>query len=161
MWCSGREKNAGLGICSFQKKVPIFVFFSVLYKRTEQSLRSFPFFIKECSDLCVLFPFFLKEQNILFGLISHTNIANLAKKECKKNSSFFFWYIFIYICLYISIYISVYILKKERKVLAFFFILCKRMLYSLSSFLFLQKNVAFFSVLEKRTEKNGTFFWVS
>ena len=26
-----------------------------LYKRTFQSLRSFPFFIKECSDLCILF----------------------------------------------------------------------------------------------------------
>ena len=35
--------------------VPIFAFFSILYKRTEESLRSFPFFIKECSDLCVLF----------------------------------------------------------------------------------------------------------
>ena len=28
---------------------------SVLFKRTFRSLRSFPFFIKECSDLCVLF----------------------------------------------------------------------------------------------------------
>ena len=27
---------------------------SVLFKRTEQSLRSFPFFIKERSDLCIL-----------------------------------------------------------------------------------------------------------
>ena len=28
---------------------------SVLFKRTERSLRSFPFFIKEQNDLCVLF----------------------------------------------------------------------------------------------------------
>ena len=47
--------TSGLGIRSFQKNVPIFAFFSVLYKRTERSLRSFPFFIKERSDLCVLF----------------------------------------------------------------------------------------------------------
>ena len=46
---------AGLGIHSFQKNVLIFAFFSILYKRTFRSLRSFPFFIKECSDLCVLF----------------------------------------------------------------------------------------------------------
>ena len=47
--------ETGLGIRSFQKHVPIFSFFSVLYKRTERSLRSFPFFIKEWNDLCVLF----------------------------------------------------------------------------------------------------------
>ena len=54
----GREEEgvvAVLGIRSFQKNVPIFEFFSVLYKKTEPSLRSFPFFIKECSDHCVLF----------------------------------------------------------------------------------------------------------
>ena len=28
---------------------------SILFKRTERSLRSFPFFIKERNDLCVLF----------------------------------------------------------------------------------------------------------
>ena len=33
----------GLGICSFQKNVPFFVFFCVLYRRTFHSLRSFPF----------------------------------------------------------------------------------------------------------------------
>ena len=47
--------QSGLGIRSFQKNDPIFAFFSVLYKRTERSLRSFPFFIKERSDLCILF----------------------------------------------------------------------------------------------------------
>ena len=46
---------AGLGILSFQKNVPIFAFFSVLYKRMFRSLSSFPFFIKERSDLCILF----------------------------------------------------------------------------------------------------------
>ena len=35
---------AGLGIRSFQKNAPFFAFFSVLLKRTERSLRSFPFF---------------------------------------------------------------------------------------------------------------------
>ena len=46
---------AGLGICSFQKNGTIFAFFSILYKRTERSLHSFPFFIKEQNDLCILF----------------------------------------------------------------------------------------------------------
>ena len=44
-----------VGILSFKKNVPIFAFFSVLYKRTDRSLRSFLFFIKERNDLCVLF----------------------------------------------------------------------------------------------------------
>ena len=44
----------GLGIRSFQKNVTIFAFFSVLYKRMERSLRSFPFFIKEQNVFCVL-----------------------------------------------------------------------------------------------------------
>ena len=61
------HNKSGLGIRSFQNNVPIFAFFSVLYKRTERYLRSFLFFIKE--------------QNVLFGFISHTNIANLAKKR--------------------------------------------------------------------------------
>ena len=92
----------------FSKGHPIFAFFSVLDKRTERSLHYFPFFIKERSDLCVLFrslkkngtifaffsvlykkterslrsfPFFIKERKVLFGFISHTNIANLAKKR--------------------------------------------------------------------------------
>ena len=47
--------TAGLGIHSFQKNGAIFAFFSVLYKRTKWPLRSFPFFIKERNDLCVLF----------------------------------------------------------------------------------------------------------
>ena len=50
-----KELNlAGLGIRSFQKNVPFFMFFCVLYKRTFRSLRSFEFFIKERSVLCVL-----------------------------------------------------------------------------------------------------------
>ena len=49
------EIRTGLSTCSFQKNVPIFAFFSVLYKRTEWSLPSFLFFIKEENDLCVLF----------------------------------------------------------------------------------------------------------
>ena len=128
------------------------------------------------------FLFFIKERNIFFGFISHTNIANLAKKERKKNVPFFFQSIFIYICLYISIYIyiyiyiylyiyiyiylyiSIYILKKERNVLAFF---CKRTKRSRVLFRSLQKNVpffAFFSVLCKRMLRylrSFLFFWVS
>ena len=45
----------GLGIRSFQKIVPFFAFFFILLKRTLRSLHSFPFFIKVCSNLCVLF----------------------------------------------------------------------------------------------------------
>ena len=51
----------------FSKECNVLAFFSVLYKRTELSLCSFPFFIKE--------------RNVLFGFISHTKIANLAKKR--------------------------------------------------------------------------------
>ena len=74
------------------------------------------------------FPFFIKERNVLFGFISHTKIANLAKKERKrtqhsffykdkKECSVFFQYIFIYIYLYISLCTSIYILKKELNIL--------------------------------------------
>ena len=82
------------------------MFFSVLYKRTPCSLRSFPFFIKERGVLCVLsffsvlykrmrhslrsFTFCIKEHGILCVLFGfgHTKIANLAKKkECKRTGS--------------------------------------------------------------------------
>ena len=63
-------KCQGWASVLFKRTGTIFAFFSVLYERTERSLHSFPFFIKE--------------QNILFGFISHTNIANLAKKERKR-----------------------------------------------------------------------------
>ena len=43
--------SSGLGIRSFQKNGMIFAIFSVLYKRTERSLRCFLFFIKERNDL--------------------------------------------------------------------------------------------------------------
>ena len=59
IYCQGRRvkgggSRAGLCIRSFQKNVPFFAFFSVL-----------------------------------FGFISHTNIANLAKKNVQKNVPFF------------------------------------------------------------------------
>ena len=38
----------------YKKNAAFFAFFYVLYKRTRCSLRSFTFFIKECSVLCVL-----------------------------------------------------------------------------------------------------------
>ena len=37
---------------------------SVLFKRTERSLSSFPFLIKEWNDLCVLFRFYKKNRTI-------------------------------------------------------------------------------------------------
>ena len=105
------------------------------------------------------------------------------KKECKRTFPSFFdiylykyVYIYIYIYLYISIYISIYILKKEqtfsrsfakeRNVLAFFYVLCKRTLRSLRSFPFFAKKRCVLCVLlglisrqklEKRTEKKGMF----
>ena len=39
----------------FSKERNVLTFFSVLYKKTERSLHSFLFFIKEQNDLCVLF----------------------------------------------------------------------------------------------------------
>ena len=39
----------------FSKECNVLAFFSVLYKRTWRSLRSFPFFIKEHGVLCILF----------------------------------------------------------------------------------------------------------
>ena len=48
----------------------------ILFKRTEQSLRSFPFFIKE--------------RNILFGFISHTNMENLPSSALRCT-----WYVFL------------------------------------------------------------------
>ena len=38
----------------FSKERNVLAFFPVLYNRTKRSLRSFPFFIKERDDLCVL-----------------------------------------------------------------------------------------------------------
>ena len=108
-----------------------FAFFSVLYKTTERSLRSFLFFIKE--------------PCILFGFISHTKIANLAKKECKRTQR------------------SFYKVKKERNVLgsfankrnvlAFFYVLCKRMLGSLHSFTFFAIECCVLCVLFRSLEK--------
>ena len=139
----------GLGIRSFQKNRTIFAFFSVLYKRTERFLRSFPFFIKE--------------RNILFGFISHTNIANLAKKNVKRTESsvrfsiyiHIYMSIYIFIYLYIYLYISIYILKIRTQHSAFF---CRRTKRSRVLLRSLQNNIAFFSVLKKRMEKNASFF---
>ena len=105
-------------------------------------------------------------------------------KECsilfKERSILFFdIYLYIYVCIYlyifiyISIYISMYLywkkngtisrsFAKERNVLAFFSILCKRTLHSLRSFPFFC-NVLLGLItcqkLEKRIEKDGTFFF--
>ena len=99
----------------------------------------------------------------------------------KKNLTFFFaiyfyiyTYLYIYLYIYIYIYISIYIyckkernvlrsLAKERNILAFIYVLCKRTLRLLRFFPFFSKwNVLLGCIscqkLEKRTEKNGTFF---
>ena len=138
------------------------MFFSVLYKTTERSLRSFPCFIKEhCS---------------LYGFISHTKIANLAKKNNveerrvlfihkvkKERNVLFSIYIYMYISIYIYLYlyISIYLLKKEWNVLhsfakeqnvfTIFYVLCKRTLRSLRSFPLFRKE-------RKRMECS---FWIS
>ena len=51
-------------------------------------------------------------------------------------------------------------LQKNVAFFAFFYILCKRTLRSLGSFPFFAKECCLLCVL-LRTEKNGTFFWVS
>ena len=142
---------------------------SILFKRTERSLRSFPFFIKE--------------RNVLFGFISHTKMANLAKKERKRTQCFFqrtfrsffniYLYIFIYIYLYITIYIYLYIYIEKRKerprvllrsfkknvaFFAFFSVLCKRTFRSLRSFPFFAKEHCVRCVLFRSLQKNIAFF---
>ena len=120
-----------VGHLFFFKERNVLAFFSILYKRMERSLLSFPFFIKE--------------QNILIGFISHTKIANLSKKEGKRTQRSFYKVKterFVLFSIYISIYIYIYMLKKERNdlrsfakernVLAFFYILCKRNPYLFS-----------------------------
>ena len=133
------------------------------------------------------FTYFIKELNILFGFISHTNIANRAKKELNKNVpfflknvSFFFRYIFIYICLYISIYIYIYmyiekrmerscvLLQKNEMFSRSFPFFAKERCVLCVLFCSLQKNGIERNVLlglisrqklEKRMEKNRTFFF--
>ena len=51
-FCKKNGGVPGLGTRSFQKNA--LAFFPILYKRTECFLRSFPFFIKEQNDHCVL-----------------------------------------------------------------------------------------------------------
>ena len=82
------------------------------------------------------FPFFIKERNVLVGFISHTNIANLAKKNIKRMfRSFFDIYLYIYVYIYLYIFLYIYWKKNgtfsrsfanEQNVLAFFSILCKK-----------------------------------
>ena len=154
-----------------------------------RSLRSFPFFIKECSVLCVLFhslqkntaffAFFYilykRTQRSLHSFWFHKSYKK--DKSCKKknikewcilffglknNLKFFFAiYIYLYISIYqyIYIYISINIyFKKERGLgmsslqknvacFAFFYILCKRMLCSLRSFMFFAKECCILCVL--------------
>ena len=80
--------------------------------------------------------------------------------KVKKEHSVLFQYIFIYI-----LYIYIYILKKERNVLrsfakernvlAFFYILCKRMFRSLRSFTFFAKEWDILYILFCSFEKIG------
>ena len=82
-----RKKN-GTFSRSFAKERNVLVFFSVLCKRTESSFRSFPFFAKERSVLCVLFCSLeknRKERNVLLGLISRQKL----EKRTEKKGTFF------------------------------------------------------------------------
>ena len=77
-------------------------------------------------------------------------------------------YVYLYIYLYISMYIYIYILKKERNVLrsfakernvlAFFYVLCKRTLRSLHSFTFFAKVHCVLCILLCSLQKNVAFF---
>ena len=68
----------------FSKEHNILPFFCVLFKRTKRYLRSFPFFIKECSVLCLFFLFFIIECSILCVLL----------RSLQKNVAFFaFFYV--------------------------------------------------------------------
>ena len=109
---------------------------SVLFKRTQRSLRSFTFFIKELGVLCV-FTFFIKERGILLRSFLHSSYV--------KNVAFFLG-LYISICQYIYIYITIYNYiyweknAKERNVLRSFTFFCKRMKHSLRSFTFFAKE---------------------
>ena len=106
------------------------------------------------------FTFFIKERNILFAFISHTKIANLSRKECKRMQCSFLKVTKQHSVLFsIYIYISI---EKRTEHSAFFF---KRMKHSCILLHSLQKNIAFFAkeccillglishqILEKRTE---------
>ena len=63
-WLQFWLQHPGLGIRSFQKNVPFFPFFSVLFKRRFRSFRSFTFFSKERSILSILSHSF--QMNVLF-----------------------------------------------------------------------------------------------
>ena len=153
----------------------------------QRSLHSFPFFIKECSVLCILFRSLLKNAAffaffyVLYKRTRHSlrsftffikerGVLCVLFIRLKKSLTSFFQYIFIYIYNYLYIYI-------EKKNATFCILLQKNETFSRSFTFFakernvlcvllrsLQKNVvffAFFYVLKKRTQKNALFFWVS
>ena len=109
---------AGLGIRSFQKNGTIFAFFSVLYKRTEWSLHSFPFFIKKNGTIFAFFSVLYKRTERSFWFHkSYKNCKSRQKKNVKersflfirlkKNVPFFFQFIFIqYIYIYIHSWVQ-------------------------------------------------------
>ena len=66
-WCRTLEGRVGPPF--FSKECNVLVFFSVLYKWTWQSLRSFPFFIKERCICLRSFMFFIKERGVLWVLL--------------------------------------------------------------------------------------------
>ena len=70
---------------SFQKNVPFFLFFYVLFKRTFRSFRSFTFFSKERSVLSVLLRSFQKNVPF-FPFFS----VLLKRTECSFLRSFWF-----------------------------------------------------------------------
>ena len=81
-----RTQNSCVLFRSFEKNATFFTFFSVLLKRTQHSLRSFPFFWKEHNVLYVLFRSFEKNATLFMFF------SVLLKRTQQSLCSFpFFW----------------------------------------------------------------------
>ena len=140
-----------------------------------RSLHSFTFFIKERKRTLRSFWFHKSYKNCNSRKKKNIKECSVLFIRLKKSFNVLFSiYIYIYMYLYIFIYIYIYILKKERnvlrsfakerKILAVFYVLCKRMLHSLRSFMFFAKECCVLCVLLRSLQKNiafFAFFWVS
>ena len=145
-----------------------FAFFYVLYKRTRRSLRSFTFFIKERKRMLCSFWFHKSYKN---DWISQKREHKRIKVKKELNVLFCNIYLYIYIiyiylyisiCIYISVYIYIYLYiyieEKKCNILHSFGFFCKRTKHFCVLLRSLQKNVAFFSVLCKRTLRSMRSF---
>ena len=86
----GYLPGLGNGHPFFSKERNVLAFFSVLYKRTERFFVFFSVLYKRTEHSLLSFTFFIKERIVFYGFISHTKIANLAKKRMLKNAAFLF-----------------------------------------------------------------------